>query len=65
MAEHKFEIGDMVAFKGAAKDPMRARGEFEVIRQLPLDGEPQYRLKGRNEPYERMARESQLDPAVR
>ena len=35
-------------------------GVFEVIKQLPGDGEHEYRIKSANEPHERVARESEL-----
>jgi hypothetical protein len=61
MSVHKFDVGDLVRFAGSGRDPLRANGVFEVLRQLPPEvGDPQYRLKGEGEPYERMARESQL-----
>jgi hypothetical protein len=65
MSVHKFHVGDLVRFAGTGRDPLRATGVFEVLRQLPPEtGDPQYRLKGEGEPYERMARESQLDPVT-
>jgi hypothetical protein len=61
MSAHKFAVGDQVRYAGSGKDPLRATGVFEVLRRLPPDtGDPQYRLKCQGEPYERMARESQL-----
>ena len=38
-------------------------GVFEVIKQLPGNNEPEYRIKSANEPHERVARESELDLA--
>jgi hypothetical protein len=40
-------------------------GLYEVIRQLPrdVDGEFRYRIKGANEPHERVAREGDLTKA--
>ena len=35
-------------------------GGFEVIKQLPGSGEPEYRIKSANELHERATRESEL-----
>ena len=32
----------------------------QVIKRLPGNGEPEYRIKNANEPHERVARESEL-----
>jgi hypothetical protein len=60
---HKFKVGDMVSIK-----PVFSRnvpgGVYEVIKVLPdPNGEREYRIKSANEPHERVARESELDPA--
>jgi len=44
----------------ADNQPVRAGGVFEVTKQLPGNGEPEYRIKSANEPHERVARESEL-----
>jgi hypothetical protein len=37
-------------------------GDYKVVRQLPVDGgEPQYRIKSVSEPYERVAKESDIE----
>ena len=58
MAAHKFKIGDIVTFRLATR--FVPGGVFEVIKQLPGDGEHEYRIKSANEPHERVARESEL-----
>ena len=35
-------------------------GVFEVIKRLPGNGEPEYRIKSASEPHERVVRESEL-----
>jgi hypothetical protein len=60
MAPHKFKIGDIVAFTATRFVPS---GVFEVIKQLPGDGEHEYRIKSAYEKHERVARESELTKA--
>jgi hypothetical protein len=61
MASHKFKVGDIVAFIPAGSWlPDIPGGAFEVIDQLPGSSEPEYRIKSVNEPYQRVARESEL-----
>ncbi len=60
MSDHKFRIGETVTYVGgfgAAGDG----AEYKITQLLPFEGdEQQYRIKGVSEPYERVARESQL-----
>ena len=54
---HKFPVGSTVHFTAAPW----ASGTYEVIRQLPSDGDDcQYRIKRSTERFERVAKESQL-----
>jgi hypothetical protein len=60
----KYEVGENVRFTASAVSRPGAMGTYTVVRVLPLDGEEQhYRIKHTGETYERVARESQLDPA--
>jgi hypothetical protein len=59
MSSHKFKVGDMVALKPAVSRNV-PDGIFEVVKQLPGNGEREYRIKSANEPHERVARESEL-----
>ena len=59
MASHKFKVGDIVAINPAISRFV-PDGVFEVIKQLPGNGEPEYRIKSSKEPHERVARESEL-----
>jgi hypothetical protein len=56
---YKFKIGDIVAINPTI-GRFRPGGIFEVIKQLPGNGEPEYRIKSADELHERMARESEL-----
>jgi len=58
----KFKVGDAVFFTPAVHQ--KPGGMYEVIKVLPdHNGEREYRIKSADEPYERVARESQLNPA--
>jgi len=60
MPVHKFSIGDKVTLSPAA-GTAALPGAYEVLRQLPSDGdEQQYRVKHTEEKHERVAKESQL-----
>ncbi|HWL05375.1 MAG TPA: hypothetical protein VNQ99_10645 [Xanthobacteraceae bacterium] len=58
---HKFAIGQNVIFTARPVGQMAVDRTYEVVRQLPFDGsDRQYRIKATGEPFERVARESQL-----
>jgi hypothetical protein len=56
---YKFKLGDIVAINPTI-GRFRPGGIFEVVKQFPGNGEPEYRIKSANELHERMARESDL-----
>lgn len=59
MTDHKFEVGSRVRLN--APMPRAADGEYEVVRQLPVEGDVlQYRIKSQLEPNERVVKEYQL-----
>jgi hypothetical protein len=62
MAPHKFKVGDIVSINPAISRFVPG-GVFEVIKHLPGNSEPEYRIKSANEPHERVALESQLTKA--
>ena len=66
MPSHKFKVGDIVAFLPTVKNRVLdlPGGVFEVIKQLPGSIEPEYRIKGANEPHQRLALESELTDAA-
>ena len=59
---HKFKVGEMVAIGSSTRRAVTG-GVFTVIKQLPGNGEPEYRIKSANEPHERVVRESELTKA--
>ena len=60
--KHKYNVGETVYFTASNVARPAASGTYEVIRQLPTDGDDcQYRIKSSTEAFERVAKESQLD----
>jgi hypothetical protein len=57
MPAHKFNVGDVVAYKPGRNVPT---GAFTVVKVLPGDGEPEYRISSAQEEHQRVARESEL-----
>ena len=60
MSAHKSEVGEIARLSSFISRNVMG-GSYEVIKQLPeSSGELQYRIKGTNEPHERVVRESEL-----
>ena len=59
---HKFKVGDIVAVSSSISRFVPG-GVFTIIKQLPGNDEPQYRIRSSNEPHERVVRESELTKA--
>ena len=59
MPSHRFKVGDIVAINPAS-GRFAPTGVFEVLKQLPGNGEHEYRIKSANEPHERVVLESEL-----
>jgi hypothetical protein len=62
---HKFRTGQIVHLSRSLTTRSAPGGDYKVVRQLPVDGgeEPQYRIKSVSEPYERVAKESDIERA--
>ena len=59
--KHNYPVGATVYFTASNVSRPAATGTYEVIRQLPSEGDDcQYRIKNSTEAFERVARESQL-----
>lgn len=59
--KHKFPVGSTVYYTASNIARPAASGTYQVIRQLPTDGDDcQYRIKNSSEAFERVAKESQL-----
>lgn len=62
MTKHKYSVGQTVRFSHGNYLSVVGRDDFKVTRLLPTEGsECEYRIKCAGEPFERVARESQLD----
>jgi hypothetical protein len=62
VTKHKYSIGQTVRFSHNGYLSVASREDFKVTRLLPVEGsECEYRIKCAGEPFERVARESQLD----
>jgi len=60
---HRFAIGSMVRLNQNVFTRFVVRGVYEILAQLPeRDGRLQYRIKSGSEPYQRVAREDELEP---
>ena len=62
MSSHKFKIGDIVTVRPSINRNVPG-GVYEVVKQLPGSGEPEYCIKSSNETHQRVARESELRKA--
>jgi hypothetical protein len=60
----KFKVGDTVTLQPPRPSNALPGDIYEVTKVLPsFSGEPDYRIKSAGEEYERVARESELQPA--
>jgi hypothetical protein len=59
MAAYKFKVGDIVTLIPAISRNVPG-GVYEVVKRLPGNDEPEYRIKSVEEPHQRVARESEL-----
>ena len=58
MPTHRFQIGQIVFLKPSFDLSIQG-GSYIITKKLPeRDGEPEYRVKSVNEPYERVVSES-------
>ena len=61
MTAHRFRVGETVELIDGRRYLAPTMGGYEIIRYMPdTDGEPNYRVKSRGEPHERVVKESQL-----
>ena len=65
MNNHKFKVGQTVSYTSKFIATVNAGAVFKITRLLPAeDDELQYRIRSASEPYERVAKESQLGRAA-
>ena len=62
MATHKFKLGQTVFLQPTVLNRLAVRRAYEVTKQLPVqkDGQFEYRIRSSSEPFERVAKESDL-----
>jgi hypothetical protein len=61
---HKFEVGEIV-FYTSGFDRRQRSDVFTIVQPLPTEGgDYQYRIKGADEPFDRVVKESQLEAAM-
>lgn len=61
MTEHRYRVGQAVQFVPGRGTLQSARGNYTVVRLLPLEGSsPQYRIKNKTDGHERMVHEAEL-----
>ena len=61
---HKFQVGQTVDLISSISR-FAANGHYEIVSLRPTDGDiPQYKIKSRQEPHERVVSENDLVPAA-
>jgi hypothetical protein len=66
MGEHKFKVGQTVNYVSARSYRRGPPSDvFKIMQRLPPQGgDYQYRVKSANEPYDRVAKESELERTI-
>ena len=65
MSDHKFKVGQTVNYTSRFIGTVSADVIFKITHLLPSeDDDFQYKIKSASEPYERVAKESQLNRAA-
>ncbi len=60
MALHRYKVGQLVGLL-RSRLQMPGAGDYKILTLLPpTEGENQYRIKGRSEPFERVVKEGDL-----
>jgi hypothetical protein len=65
MSDHKFKIGQSVSYQSGFHGGGSRSGLFKIMQCLPpQNGDYQYRIRGVDEPHDRVAKESELDRTI-
>ena len=65
MNNHKFKVGQTVSYTSKFIPTVNVSATFKITQLLPPEGDEfQYRIRSGSEPYERVAKESQLNRAA-
>jgi hypothetical protein len=61
---HKFKVGEIVFYTSGVGGRQRS-DVFTIMQRLPAEGgDYQYRIKAADEPFDRVAKESELETAM-
>jgi hypothetical protein len=62
MGDHKFKVGQTVSYQSSSRGDGPRSDVFKIMQCLPPQGgDYQYRIRGANEPHDRVAKESELE----
>jgi hypothetical protein len=65
MSDHKFKVGQTVSYLSSPRRGGTRSDVFKIMQCLPPQGEDfQYRLRGTNEPHDRVVKESELERTI-
>jgi hypothetical protein len=65
MSDHKFKVGQTVSYLSASHRGGTRSDVFKIMQRLPPQGgDFQYRIRGANEPHDRVAKESELERTI-
>jgi hypothetical protein len=65
MSDHKFKVGQTVSYLSGSRGGGSRSDVFKIMQCLrPQGGDFQYRVRGANEPHDRMAKESELERTI-
>jgi hypothetical protein len=65
MSDHKFKVGQTVSYLSGFRGGGPRSDVFKIMQCLPPQGgDYQYRIRGANEPHDRMAKESELERTI-
>ena len=62
MSDHKFKVGQTGSYLSGSREGGTRSDVFKIVQCLPPQGgDFQYRIRGANEPHDRVAKESELE----
>jgi len=65
MSDHKFKVGQTVSYLSGSRGYGPRNDVFKIMQCLPRQGgDFQYRIRGANEPHDRVAKESELKRTI-
>jgi hypothetical protein len=65
MSDHKFKVGQTVNYLSGFRGGGPSGDVFKIMQCLPPEGgDFQYRIRGVNEPFDRVAKESELERTI-